>query len=136
MKIKCKFVVLAAAAVFMLVADVPPSLVPFAPSLLEQIVPEAHAVLGVRRRTRRRTAVVVSSAAAAETAAAQQQAATAQQQAAQTAASVPAGTMVQTLPAGCSSVVKSNVNYFNCGGVYYKAAFQGNNLVYVVVQQP
>jgi hypothetical protein len=24
------------------------------------------------------------------------------------------------------------VEYQNCGGVYYRAAFQGNNLVYVV----
>lgn len=150
MKTKCRFVVLTAAAVFMLIADAPLFLVPVAPPLFEQLVSEAHAVLGVRRRTRRRTAVVVGSAAAAETAAAQQQtaaaqqetaaaqqqAAAAQQQAAQTAASVPAGTMVQVLPAGCTSVVKNNVNYFNCGGVFYKSAFQGNNLVYVVVQQP
>jgi len=26
----------------------------------------------------------------------------------------------------------SGVQYNNCGGVYYRAAFQGSNLVYVV----
>ena len=27
-------------------------------------------------------------------------------------------------------------NYSDCGGAFYKAAFQGNNLVYVVVEKP
>jgi hypothetical protein len=30
------------------------------------------------------------------------------------------------------SAPKGGVEYQNCGGVYYRAAFQGNNLVYVV----
>jgi hypothetical protein len=124
--------------------------VPIVPPPFEQLVPEAHAVLGVRRRTRRRTAVVVGSAASAQVAAANQQAAAAQQQAAaaeqeaaaaqqqaaQSGAAVPVGTVVPALPGGCTSVVVNNANYFNCAGVYYKAAFQGNNLVYAVVPQP
>jgi hypothetical protein len=102
------------------------------------------------------TAVAASSAAAAQQSAlaqqqaatakqqqavAQQQAATAQQQAAvaqQQAASAgsPAiGTVVPALPAGCSGVSKGGVEYYQCGNVFYRAAFQGNNLVYVV-QQP
>jgi hypothetical protein len=36
------------------------------------------------------------------------------------------------LPAGCVSAPQGGVDYQNCGGVYYRAAFQGNNLVYVV----
>ena len=79
------------------------------------LVPEAEAVLGVRRRTARRTAVVVGSADAAavssanaQAAAAQQEAATAnanaaaaqQQAAAATAAPAPTP-MITTLPAGC-----------------------------------
>jgi len=28
--------------------------------------------------------------------------------------------------------VRDGVEYQNCGGVYYRAAFQGSNLVYVV----
>jgi hypothetical protein len=49
---------------------------------------------------------------------------------------VPIGTVVQALPAGCKSVVVSGVTYSDCAGVFYKPAFQGNNLVYVVVPSP
>jgi len=108
---------------------------------------------GVARRTTRRVVVAETSAtqaAAANTAAvqqqqaatAQQQAATAQQQTATaqqqaTAASRPpgapaAGAVVSALPAGCKPETSNGVEYQNCGGVYYRAAFQGNNLVYVV----
>jgi hypothetical protein len=112
---------------------------------------------GVARRTTRRVVVTESAAtqtAAASTAATQQQAATAQQQSAtaqqqaataqqQAAAAQPqaaarppgapaAGAVVSALPAGCKPVTSSGVEYQNCGGVYYRAAFQGNNLVYVV----
>jgi len=116
-------------------------------------------VAGVARRTTRRVVVAETSAtqaAAASTAAtqqqqaatAQQQAATAQQQAAtaqqqattaqqQAVASRPAGApaagaVVPALPAGCKPETRDGVEYQNCGGVYYRAAFQGNNLVYVV----
>jgi hypothetical protein len=111
---------------------------------------------GVARRTTRRVVVAETSAtqaAAASTqqqqaataqqqaATAQQQAATAQQQAAtaqqQSAASRPpgapaAGAVVTALPAGCRPETRDGVEYQNCGGVYYRAAFQGDNLVYVV----
>ncbi len=117
-------------------------------------------VAGVARRTTRRAVVATSTTTAAATSAtAQQQAATAQQQSAtaqqqsataqqQTAAAqqppataaVPAGslavgTIVNTLPAGCTQETKGGVEYQRCGNVYYRAAFQGNSLVYVV-QQP
>jgi hypothetical protein len=109
---------------------------------------------GVARRTTRR--VVAAETTAASTSAAQQQAATAQQQSAtaqqqsataqqqaataqqqQAAASRPpgapaAGAVVSALPAGCQAETRDGVEYQNCGGVYYRAAFQGNNLVYVV----
>ena len=107
---------------------------------------------GVARRTTRRV-VAAESAATASTAqqqaatahqqqaTAQQQAATAQQQAAtaqqQAAAAArppgapPAGAVVNALPAGCKPETSNGVEYQNCGGVYYRAAFQGNNLVYV-----
>jgi Tfp pilus assembly protein FimV len=122
-------------------------------------------VAGVARRTTRRTVAVAATAPAAtassqqqataqqqqataqqQQATAQQQAATAQQQQAAAAAQQPAqaappagapaiGTIVSTLPAGCTSTQKGGVEYQKCGGVYYRAAFQSNNLVYVV-QQP
>jgi hypothetical protein len=97
---------------------------------------------GVARRTTRR--VVATEAAVATTAAA-----TAPKPAAPpppttvvviepppAAPAVPIGTVVQALPAACKTVVVNGVNYSDCGGVFYKAAFQGNSLVYVVVQKP
>jgi uncharacterized iron-regulated membrane protein len=117
-------------------------------------------VAGVARRTTYRAVAYGSTATAAATSAtAQQQAATAQQQSAtaqqQAAAAqqpaaagqkppaqaaAPAGTpavgsIVKTLPAGCVQEAKGGVEYQRCGNVYYRAAFQGNSLVYVV-QQP
>jgi len=119
---------------------------------------------GVARRTTRRAVAVSSSSAAAassqqQAATAQQQEATAQQQAAtaqqqaevaaqQQAATAPQpqahrpegappiGSIVAALPAGCnaSNVTIGGVQYSDCAGVYYRAAFQGNNLVYVVSQ--
>jgi len=81
-----------------------------------------------------------ASAAQAQAAQAQAQAAQAQAQAAQAAAARPAGapavgSVVSTLPAGCVSASTGGIEYQNCGGVYYRAAFQGSNLVYVV-QEP
>ena len=164
MKTILKIAATTIALVLMLIADIP--LLPV------QLVPEAHAVLGVRRRT----AVVVgatvhaadsaqmaqsqqqaaaaqqqaaasqqqATAAKQEAAAAQQQAATAQKQAA--AAVVPAppaaaagtllpmGTVVSALPAGCVSTPVGGVEYYYCGGNFYRAMFQGNTLVYVTAQ--
>jgi hypothetical protein len=115
-------------------------------------------VAGVARRTTRRVVVAESAAVQASAAAttqqqqavaqqqsatAQQQAATAQQQAATAAAqqapsqagSPAIGSVVSVLPAGCTPVTQGGVAYQKCGNVFYRAAFQGNNLVYVV-QQP
>jgi hypothetical protein len=66
---------------------------------------------------------------------AQQQAAVAQQQA-RPAGAPPIGTVAPALPSGCASVVVNNVSYSDCGGVFYKPAMQGNNLVYLVVEKP
>jgi multidrug resistance efflux pump len=72
-----------------------------------------------------------ASAAQASASQAQAQAAQAQAAAARPAGAPAVGTVVSTLPAGCVSAPKDGVEYQNCGGVYYRAAFQGNNLVYV-----
>lgn len=128
------------------------------------LVREAAAIVGApltpmsgagvaRRTTRRVVAVSATSAAATSSATAQQQQATAQQQAAtaqqqqataqqqaaiaqQQAGAPPIGSTVAALPAGCVTSPKGGVEYFNCAGVFYRPAFQSNNLVYVVVQQP
>src|SRR6266436_1332431 len=72
-----------------------------------------------------------ASAAAANAAAANAAASAAAAQRSAGAA-VPIGTIVPNLPSGCSSTVINGVNYFNCAGVYYRAGFQGNNIVYIV----
>src|SRR5215468_4575152 len=105
-------------------------------------------VAGVARRSMYREAVatsVATSAIAANAAAANMayaNAAAAQASAAQAAqaaaaaqaasSGLPVGTMVPNLPPGCNSIVISGVNYFNCAGTYYRAGFQGNNIVYIV----
>jgi multidrug efflux pump subunit AcrA (membrane-fusion protein) len=123
------------------------------------LIREAHAIVGapatpmsvagVARRTTVRAASASAATSQQQAATAQQQQATAQQQAAtakqqaataqqqQAAAARPAGApasgaVVNALPAGCKPETKSGVEYQNCGGVYYRSAFQGNNLVYVV----
>jgi hypothetical protein len=67
-------------------------------------------------------------------AAAQQQAAMAQHQAAAFGKPLPLGTVVFALPAGCVSTPVSGVEYYYCGGNFFKAAFQGNTLVYVTAK--
>lgn len=146
--------VIAAALPLLYLADVAPG---SAPGLT--LIRDAQAIVGapmtpvsvagVARRTTVRAATAATATAAATSATAQQQAATAQQQAAtaqqqaataqqqQAAAARPPGapaigTVVNALPAGCKPETRSGVEFQNCGGVYYRAAFQGNNLVYVV----
>ena len=148
MKTMVKIAMIAAALGSMLVADIP--------ILPVQLVSDADAILGVRRRTRRRTAVVVGTTAHAAgvaqgTAAAQQQAAAAKQPAAAAPATpapaapaapapaaagtvLPMGTVVAMLPAGCVSTPVGGVEYYHCGGNLYRAVFQGNSLVYVTAQ--
>lgn len=114
------------------------------------LVGEAQAIIGlpftplsyagVARRTAFRTTAVVASTTAATTAAAEQSAAAAAAAAAAAppppaAGPVPIGTVVTRLPAGCVSAPVGGVEYYLCGGNYYRATFQGNSLVYVV-QRP
>jgi hypothetical protein len=139
-----KITIAFAAVVFMLIGDVP--------VLYEYLVPEAHAIFGVRRRALRRGAIVgYTTAAATATAVASQEAADAQQQAAaaqqstaapappapQPAATgkpLPLGTVVAALPGGCTPTPVGGVEYYYCSGNFYRAVFQGNQLVYVTAQ--
>ena len=102
-------------------------------------------VAGVARRTTRRvavgtTAVVTSAAAttAATTPASAEVVVVDQtpQVTPQSGTAVPIGTTILSLPAGCSSVSAAGGTYFNCDGVYYQPSYQGNSLVYIVVQAP
>jgi len=143
MKMILKTAVLSVSAGLLFLVDVPPQF-----PLHVELVPEAHAILGVRRRAFRRGAVVGASVAATDSAA---YAAEASQPAAVPApapapASAPAaapaadgkplplGTVVSSLPAGCTSTPVGGVNYYYCAGNFYRATFQGNSLVYVTAK--
>ena len=70
-------------------------------------------------------------------AAAEKEAATAQAEAEaakQQAGALPLGTVVNALPEGCTKEVIGGVQYYHCGINYYRAAFQGSQLVYVTAQ--
>ena len=114
-----------------------------------QLISEAHAILGVWRRHARRWAVVgtsvaVASAAAAESATSatttQTKAPAPPPPAAAPAAappshgSIPLGTVVHQLPKGCKDTPVGGVDYQYCDGNFYRAVFQGNNLVYVTAR--
>ena len=138
MKTILKTVILSVCLGILFVIDVPPEF-----PLRVEMAPEANAVLGVRRRAFRRGAVIGASAAATTEASAAVAAPAAAPApapapvpapAAAPAGAPPLGSMVSELPSGCTTTTSNNVQYFNCGGVYYRAAFQGNNLVYVVSQ--
>ena len=145
----------AMALVVMLMADVP--LLPVS------LVPEAQAILGTRRRTAVVVGATVHAADSAQMAQAQQQTAAAQQQAAaaekeaaaakqeaaaakqQAAAAppqpsaaagkpLPLGTVVAALPPGCVATPVGAEAYYYCGGNFYRAVFQGNQLVYVTTK--
>ena len=103
-------------------------------------VRSAHAVVGapmtpvsaagVARRTTRR--VVATEAAVASTAATSAAAASAASAPSTPAPAIPVGTVVAALPANCAPATIKGVEYSYCGGVYYRAGFQGNTVVYVV----
>lgn len=145
MRMSASRLVLASTALLALVESLPQS------PLRIGLVPQAQAIVGapltplsyagVARRTAYRSTVAATSAAAATTAAAQQSAAAAKPAAPPpappppAAGPLPVGTVVTQLPTGCVSAPISGVEYYLCGGNYYRASFQGNNLVYVV-QKP
>ena len=48
------------------------------------------------------------------------------------ASALPVGTIVGTLPSGCTTVNLAGKDYFDCGGTLYRAGFQSGNVVYLV----
>ena len=120
-------------------------------------MPEAHAIFGVWRRHARRWAVVGTAAVVGSAVVAnannnaynagyndatatehQQQAAATQQPAAPPPATggkpLPLGTVTQSLPPGCTATPVGGKQYYYCGGNFYRAVLQGNNLVYVTAK--
>ena len=153
MKTIRRLTILASVAVVMLVLDMvpPPAWLPFDVQLMST---DAHAVAGRQRRTRRRGAAAGYQAGQASASAQQQQAAsgeqatTEQRQAATEqpqaapaqptpapapapSGALPEGTVVKDPPEGCTKQVVNGVEYQFDGTNYYRAAFQGSELVYV-----
>ena len=138
MKTILKITVIAISLVLLLIADLS--------FMSVALVPEADAIFGVRRRMFRRGVIIGESSRAASEAAAtsHQQAAPAQPQAAPAVPPpppaagggkpLPLGTVVAALPAGCVSTPVGGVEYYYCGGNFYRAVFQGNKLVYVTAK--
>ena len=155
MKPICKIAGSVLALFMMLILDIP--------FLSEQLVPEAQAffgrgvafVVGASVGAASSSAHASAAASQQQAAAAQQQAAASQQQASlekekaaaaqhqaamaqhQAAASgkpLPLGTVVSALPPGCVSTPSGGVEYYYCGGNFYRAMFQGNTLVYVTAK--
>jgi hypothetical protein len=140
MKTILKTALLSVCAGLLYLIDVPPEF-----PLRVEFVSEANAIFGVRRRAVRRGVIIGSSAAAANSAQAQSQPAAAPPPApAATPAPAPApavdskplplGTVVPSLPAGCTSTPVDGIDYQYCGGNFYRAVFQGNTLVYVTAK--
>lgn len=76
-----------------------------------------------------------AAAAEAEAEAAKQEAAAAKAATAPSATEpLPLGTVVTTLPDGCTTETSGGQQYYRCGSNYFKAAFQGSQLVYVTAQ--
>ena len=51
-----------------------------------------------------------------------------------TGTALPLGTVVSALPTGCTTTTAGAVEYYQCGPNYYRAAFQGAQLVYVTAK--
>jgi hypothetical protein len=111
------------------------------------VVPDANALPGRTRRTRRRTAIILGSDSDSQTEQAEQEPAAAEEEPVEADATeaatsqptatdgvLPTGTVVETLPEGCTKTVVGNVEYSYDGKNYFRAAFQGNELVYVTGQ--
>jgi hypothetical protein len=146
MKLILRSVVFGAGLALTLVDLVPPGLLP------SEIVPPAHAIFGVRRRSFAMGMIVGENAAMHQAGAGGQQQAAPPPAAppaaaptvpppppappppAATGQSLPLGTVVAALPPGCTSTPVGGVEYYYCAGNFYRAVFQGNQLVYVTAK--
>ena len=162
MKTLLKSVIIATALLFMLIADVPilfESLVPDADAIYgvrrrtrrrTAVVVGTAATATTAATYQQQTAAAQQQAAAAqqeaavakqEAEAAKQEAEAAKKQAAPAAQPPPAtgkplplGTVVSALPAGCTPTPVGGVQYYYCGGNFFRAVFQGNTLAYVTAK--
>ncbi len=45
-------------------------------------------------------------------------------------------TLISKLPSGCATKYTRDLTYYDCDGVYLKPYFKGNDLVYMVIEEP
>ena len=121
------------AVAFILIADVP--------ILFEQLVPDAHAIFGVRRRALRRGVIIgAASATAVENISRRRQPNSRQQRQHHPLRSQrQPGNHCRWAPwfppsRGLHPHPVGGEEYYYCGGNFYRAVFQGNNLVYVTAK--
>jgi hypothetical protein len=100
-------------------------------SLPVSMIKEAHAVVGAPL-TPVSVAGVARRTAVRSTAAASAAAKPPPPPPPSNTSALPIGTIVSALPAGCASLQLKGTNYFNCQGTYFRPAYQGQDLVYIV----
>jgi len=153
-----KLAVPAAVAVLLFMANIPSE--PSRHVLGIQLIADANAIFGTRRRTRRRSLAIGyaagSSAAHAEDAdsssddsdsddsrsddsasedsKSQERAKISTPQPADADQPLALGAVVTALPSGCTQTASGGIEYYHCGPNYYRAVFQGNTLVYVTAK--
>ena len=46
------------------------------------------------------------------------------------------GTIVNSPPSGCSTVIRNGISYSQCGTTWYQPQYSGNNVTYIIVEAP
>ena len=124
------------AEAFVVVAHPPrPMAVVGAVAVTTAVVASTTASANAAKQANANAAAQANQAAAqANQSAAQANQAAAEAKAAAAKAPPPVGTIVTTLPPGCSQTKLNNVDYLRCGSTYYKPTMAGDTAVFVVSQ--
>jgi type II secretory pathway pseudopilin PulG len=124
------------AQAFVVVAHPPrPMAVVGAVAVTTAVVASTTASASAAKQANANAAAQANQAAAqANQSAAQANQAAAEAKAAAAKAPPPVGTIVTTLPAGCTQTKLNNVDYLRCGSTYYKPTMAGDTAVFVVSQ--
>ena len=46
------------------------------------------------------------------------------------------GAIVNSLPSGCTTVMRNGIAYNQCGSTWYQPQYSGNNVTYIIVEAP
>jgi len=124
------------AQAFVVVAHHPPRpmAVVGAVAVTTAVVASTTANASAAKQANANAAQANQAAAQANQSAAQANQAAAEAKAAAAKAPPPVGTIVTTLPPGCTQTKLNNVDYMRCGSTYYKPTMAGDAVVFVVAQ--